>query len=54
MKFLVAYFSSGGKTKKVATAIAQELGCEAVDVAEDIPWGDVPCCGKRQLWWDAW
>jgi len=37
MKFLVVYFSRGGKTRKVAEAIAQELGCEAVDVKKETP-----------------
>jgi flavodoxin len=37
MKFLVVYFSRGGKTGKVAGAIAQELRCEAVDVAKGAP-----------------
>lgn len=37
MTFLVVYFSRGGKTRKVAEAIAQELGCEAVDVKKETP-----------------
>jgi flavodoxin len=37
MKFLVVYFSRGGKTGKVAAAIAGELGCEAIDVAKGVP-----------------
>ncbi len=37
MNFLVVYFSRGGKTRKVADAIAQELGCEAVDVKKETP-----------------
>jgi flavodoxin len=37
MKFLVVYFSRGGKTEKVAEAIAQELGCEAVDLKKETP-----------------
>ncbi len=37
MKFLVVYFSKGGKTGKVAEAIAQELGCEAVDLKKETP-----------------
>ena len=37
MKFLVVYFSRGGKTGKVAEAIAQELGCEAVDLKKESP-----------------
>jgi flavodoxin len=37
MNFLVVYFSRGGKTGKVATAIANELGCEAVDLAKAAP-----------------
>lgn len=34
MKFLVVYYSRGGKTRKVAEVIAQQLGCEAVDISE--------------------
>jgi len=37
MNFLVVYFSRGGKTRKVAEAIAQELGCEAVDAKKETP-----------------
>lgn len=37
MKFLVVYYSRGGKTRKVAEAIAQQLGCEAVDVKKESP-----------------
>jgi flavodoxin len=37
MKFLVVYFSRGGKTRKVAETIAQELGCDAVDVKKETP-----------------
>jgi flavodoxin len=37
MKFLVVYFSKGGKTRKVAEAIAQELNCKAVDLTKDTP-----------------
>jgi flavodoxin len=37
MKFLVVYFSRGGKTRKVAEAIAQQLGCKAVDIEKEIP-----------------
>lgn len=37
MRCLVVYFSRGGKTGKVAAAIAEELGCEAVDVAKTFP-----------------
>lgn len=37
MKFLVVYFSRGGKTRKVAEAIAQQLGCKAVDVEKETP-----------------
>jgi flavodoxin len=32
MNYLVVYCSRGGKTRKIAEAIAQELDCEAVDV----------------------
>ncbi len=34
MKFLVIYYSRGGKTRKVAEAIAQQLGCATVDLKE--------------------
>ena len=37
MKFLVIYFSRGGKTRKIAQAIAQELECKLVDIAKEIP-----------------
>lgn len=37
MKSLVVYFSRGGKTRKVGEAIAQELGCEAIDVKKETP-----------------
>jgi len=37
MEPLVVYFSRGGKTRKVAEAIAQELGCEAVDIKKETP-----------------
>jgi flavodoxin len=37
MKSLVVYFSKGGKTRKVAEAIAQELSCQAIDVKKKIP-----------------
>jgi flavodoxin len=37
MKFLVVYFSRGGKTRKVAMTIAHELGCETIDLAEESP-----------------
>ena len=37
MKFLVVYFSRGGKTRKVAKVIAQQLGCNAVDVEKETP-----------------
>lgn len=37
MKFLVAYYSKGNKTAKVAGAIASELGCEAVDLTRSKP-----------------
>ena len=36
-KPLVVYFSKGGKTKKVAEAIAQELQCVIVDAAKSTP-----------------
>jgi flavodoxin I len=34
MKFLVVYYSRGGKTRKVAEVIAQQLGCAAVNLTE--------------------
>ncbi|MGD8564868.1 MAG: flavodoxin domain-containing protein [Candidatus Bathyarchaeota archaeon] len=37
MKSLVVYYSRGGKTRRVAEAIAQQLGCEAVDVEKETP-----------------
>ena len=37
MESLVVYFSRGGKTKKVAEAIAQELGCTAIDIKQETP-----------------
>ena len=37
MKSLVVYFSKGGKTRKVAEAIAQELNCQAIDIKKKIP-----------------
>lgn len=37
MKPLVVYFSRGGKTRKVAEAIAQELGCQSVDTEKEVP-----------------
>jgi flavodoxin len=37
MKFLVVYFSRGGKTGKIAEAIAEELGCKAVDLKKESP-----------------
>ena len=37
MKALVVYFSKGGKTRKVAEAMAQELNCEVIDVKREMP-----------------
>ena len=37
MESLVVYFSRGGKTKKVAEEIAQELGCTAIDIKQETP-----------------
>jgi len=37
MKSLVVYFSRGGKTRKVAEAVAQELGCKSVDITKETP-----------------
>jgi flavodoxin len=36
-KPLVVYFSKGGKTKKVAESIAQELQCKTVDTKVSVP-----------------
>ena len=36
-KPLVAYFSKGGKTRKVAESLAQELQCGTVNTAESAP-----------------
>ena len=37
MNSLVAYFSRGGNTRKVAEVIAKELGCNAVDIMKERP-----------------
>jgi flavodoxin I len=37
MESLVVYFSRGGKTKKVAEAVAQELECKAIDIKQETP-----------------
>jgi flavodoxin len=37
MKALIVYFSRGGNTRKIAEAIAQELGCRASDVTKESP-----------------
>lgn len=37
MYSLVVYYSRGGKTRKIADAIAQEMGCEAVDLKNAAP-----------------
>ena len=37
MESLVVYFSRGGKTRTVAEAIAQELGCKAIDIKKETP-----------------
>jgi flavodoxin len=37
MKALVVYYSRGGNTRKIAEAMAQELGCIAVDVMKETP-----------------
>jgi len=34
---LVIYFSRGGKTRKIAEVIAEELGCTAIDAEEGTP-----------------
>jgi len=37
MGFLVVYYSKGGKTRKIADVITQELGCKAVDTGREAP-----------------
>jgi flavodoxin len=37
MNSLVAYFSRGGNTRKVAEVIAKELGCDAIDIKKERP-----------------
>jgi flavodoxin len=37
MKSLVVHYSRGGKTRKVAEAIARELECEAIDAGKGEP-----------------
>lgn len=37
MKIAVRYFSRGGNTKKLALAIAQAVGVEALDVSSPLP-----------------
>lgn len=37
MAFLVVYSSKGGKTRKVAEAIGEALGCKAVDADKEAP-----------------
>lgn len=37
MNALVVYFSRGGNTRKVAEAIANELGCDAIDITKERP-----------------
>ncbi len=37
MTFLIAYYSKGGKTRKVAEAISQGLGCETFDLEKGTP-----------------
>lgn len=53
MKFLVVYFSRGGKTRKVAEAIAQQLGCAAVDIREtpDVAGVDMLIVGSGAYPW---
>ena len=36
-KPLIVYFSRGGKTKKIAEVIGQELQCGTADAAESVP-----------------
>ena len=37
MNALIVYYSKGGSTRKVAEALAQELGCRLVDVMKETP-----------------
>ena len=37
MKALVVYYSRGGNTRKIAEAMAQELGCKVFDVKKETP-----------------
>ena len=37
MNFLVVYYSKGGKTRKIAEVIAQELDCETIDLKKETP-----------------
>jgi flavodoxin len=37
MKYLTVYFSKGGKTRKIAQTIAQELGCKTIDIDKETP-----------------
>ena len=37
MKSSVVYFSRSGKTRKVAEAVAKELGCKSVDITKETP-----------------
>ena len=53
MKFMVIYYSRGGKTRKVAEAIAQQLGCAAVDLKEtpDVAGVDMLIVGSGAYPW---
>jgi menaquinone-dependent protoporphyrinogen IX oxidase len=37
MKFLVVYYSRGGKTRRVTEVIAQQLRCAVVDLERETP-----------------
>lgn len=41
MKIAVRYYSRGGNTKKVAEAIAEELGVEALDITNKVEDADI-------------
>ena len=46
MNICVRYFSRGGNTKKVAEAIAEELGVEALDITNAVEEADVLFLGS--------
>ena len=46
MKFAVRYYTRGGNTKRVADAIAEELGLEALDISHPVEDVDVLFLGN--------